>query len=587
MPIVVAVANEVSSTTQIAGQKNDKPPASKSTSSQGSPMKASDLLVKCLEEEGIEYIFGVPGEENADFMMSLEDSEKIRFILTRHEQGAAFMAEVYGRLTGNPAGCLGTLGPGATNLITGVADSNMDRAPMLVLTGQGATSRLHKESHQIMDVVSMFKPVTKWATTVLNPDTIPEIVRKAVRIARTEKPGAVHIELPEDIAKEASARKPMQPRRFRRSVPDEKIVDQAFKLLEKARRPVILAGNGCIRKRASKQLRILCDKTGIGVISTFMAKGCVDMDADYCLYTVGLGSKDRVSRAIDDADLVITLGFDMVEYHPRLWNPHRDKKIIHADFLAAEIDENYHPEIELIGDLAHALWMLNERIDKSAALDFDFSAQKSCREAMSRDFAEYKDDKTNGSIRPQKALWDARQVMGPHDILLSDVGAHKMWIARHYQCHEPNTCLIPNGFCSMGFALPGAIAAGIVHPDRRILAIAGDAGFLMNVQEMETAARIGSNITILVWADNEYGLIAWKQANEFGRHTDLSFGNPDWCKLADAFGWNGYYVEDSAALAGTLEDAFEASGPSLVVIPIDYRENQLLTKKLGEITCTI
>ena len=550
-------------------------------------MKASDLLVKCLEEEGIEYIFGVPGEENADFMISLEQSGKIKFILTRHEQGAAFMAEIYGRLTGNPAGCLGTLGPGATNLITGVADSNMDRAPMLVLTGQGATDRLHKESHQIMDVVSMFKPVTKWATTILNPDTIPEIVRKAVRIARTEKPGAVHIELPEDVASMETNEVPMTPRRFRRSVPDEKIVDRAFAMLEKAKRPIILAGNGCIRKRASKQLRILSEQTGIGVICTFMAKGCVDMDADYCLYTIGLGSKDRGSLAIDDADLIIALGFDMVEYHPQLWNQQGDKKIIHADFLAAEIDAHYHPEVELIGDLAHTLWMLNERVAKSDTLSFDLDGQKRTREAMAEDFAEYKDDKTEGSIRPQKALWDARQVMGPHDILLSDVGAHKMWIARHYQCHEPNTCLIPNGFCSMGFALPGAIAAGIVHPDRRVLAIAGDAGFLMNVQEMETAVRIGCNIVVLVWADNEYGLIAWKQETHFGKHTDLSFGNPDWEQLASAFAWNGHYVSRSDELAGTLESAFQESGPSLVVIPIDYRENPLLTKKLGEITSTM
>ena len=550
-------------------------------------MKASDLLVKCLEEEGIEYIFGVPGEENADFMMSLEQSGKINFVLTRHEQGAAFMAEIYGRLTGNPAGCLGTLGPGATNLITGVADSNMDRAPMLVLTGQGSTDRLHKESHQIMDVVSMFKPVTKWATTILNPDTIPEIVRKAVRVARTEKPGAVHLELPEDVASMETDEVPIVPRRFRRSVSDAKIVDEAFAMLEQAKRPIILAGNGCIRKRASKQLRLLSEQTGIGVICTFMAKGCVDMDAEYCLYTIGLGSKDRGSLAIDDADLVITLGFDMVEYHPQLWNPKGDKKIIHADFLAAEIDAHYDPEVELIGDLAHTLWMLNERVAAADGLSFDLDGQSKTRAAMAKDFAEYKDDKTDGLIRPQKALWDARQVMGPHDILLSDVGAHKMWIARHYQCHEPNTCLIPNGFCSMGFALPGAIAAGIVHPDRRILAIAGDAGFLMNVQEMETAVRIGSNIVVLVWADNEYGLIAWKQETHFGRHTDLSFGNPDWEQLASAFGWNGHYVSRSEELAGTLESAFQESGPSLIVIPIDYRENPLLTKKLGEITSTI
>jgi acetolactate synthase-1/2/3 large subunit len=550
-------------------------------------MKASDLLVQCLETEGIKYIFGVPGEENADFMISLDKSEKIRFILTRHEQGAAFMAEAYGRLTGDPAGALSTLGPGATNLITGVADSNMDRAPMLVLTGQGSTDRLHKESHQIMDVVGMFRPVTKWATTVLNPDTIPEIVRKAMRLARTEKPGAVLIELPEDIAAEETDKVPMQPRRFRRSVPADKIVDEAFDLLQAAKRPVILAGNGCIRKRASKQLRILCEKTGIGVVSTFMAKGCVDMDADYCLYTVGLGSKDRVSRVIDDADLVLTLGFDMVEYHPQLWNPNRDKQIIHADFLAAEIDEHYNPSVEMIGDLAHMLWMLNERVDTAPPMDFDLAEQRATRKAMAADFAEYKDDDQSGCIRPQKAVWDARQVMGPHDILLSDVGAHKMWIARHYQCHEPNTCLIPNGFCSMGFALPAAIGAHIVHPDRRILAIAGDAGFLMNVQEMETAKRVNADIVVLVWADQEYGLIAWKQQNEFGKHTDLSFNNPDWLKLADSFGWNGQYITESSELAGALESAFAEKGPSLVVIPIDYRENALLTQKLGRITATI
>lgn len=550
-------------------------------------MKAADLFVKCLEEEGIEYIFGVPGEENADFMMSLDKSSKIKFILTRHEQGAAFMAEIYGRLTGNPAGCLGTLGPGATNLITGVADSNMDRAPMLVFTGQGSSQRLHKESHQIMDVVKMFGPVTKWATSILHPDTIAEIIRKAVRLARTEKPGAVHIELPEDVAKMETDTVPLKPIRFRRSVPDDKVVDKAFDVIKNAKRPIILAGNGCIRKRASKQLRRFCEQTGIGVISTFMAKGSVDMDADYCLYTIGLGTKDRVALAIDDADVVLTLGFDMVEYHPNLWNPSGAKNIIHADFLPAEIDANYLPELELIGDLAHTLWMLNERVEKSGGLQFDLARQAEIREEMAADLAEHAGDETVGSIRPQKALWDARQVLGPEDILLSDVGAHKMWIARHYHCHEPNTCLIPNGFCSMGFALPGAIAASLVYPERRILAIAGDGGFLMNVQEMETAKRLNSNFVALVWEDGGYGLIAWKQENEFKRHTDLSFGNPDWLELASAFGWHGHRVENSVDLQSTLENAFNETGPSLVVIPIDYRENQLLTKKLGEITATI
>ncbi len=547
-------------------------------------MRASDLLVQCLEEEGIEFIFGVPGEENADFMMSLENSERIRFVLTRHEQGAAFMAEVYGRLTGNPAACLGTLGPGAANLITGVADANMDRAPMLVLTGQGSTRRLHKESHQIMDVVAMFEPVSKWATSIRHADTIPEIVRKAVRLSRTEKPGAVHIELPEDIAKQTSTSKPLQPRRYRRYVPDDKIADRAFDMLCSAKRPVILAGNGCIRKHAHKQLRTFCERTGIGVISTFMAKGVVDYDADYCLYTIGLGSKDLPALVIDDADLVLALGFDMVEYHPQLWNPGGDKRIIHADFLPAEIDEHYLPEVELIGELSHTLWMLNERLERNPAPDFDLGGQREMRQRMGEELARHADDDTEGLIRPQKAIWDARQVLGPNDILLSDVGAHKMWIARHYHCHEPNTCLIPNGFCSMGFALPGAIAASLVYPERRILAVAGDGGFLMNVQEMETARRLDSNFVTMVWEDGGYGLIAWKQDNEFKRHTDLSFGNPDWLGLAQAFGWHGHLVSRSRDLQGTLEKAFQEPGPSLVVIPIDYRENPALTKRLGEIT---
>jgi acetolactate synthase-1/2/3 large subunit len=551
------------------------------------PVKASDLFVKCLEEEGIEYIFGVPGEENADFMMSLEKSDKIKFILTRHEQGAAFMAEIYGRLTGNPAGCLGTLGPGATNLITGVADANMDRSPMLVLTGQGASTRLHKESHQIMDVVAMFEPVTKWAMTVLHQDNIPEIVRKAVRLARTEKPGACLIELPEDIAKQPSARQPMKTKRFRRPVADDKIVDKAFELIKNAKRPYIIAGNGCIRKRASKQLRRFCEKTGIGVVSTFMAKGCVDMDADYCLYTIGLQTKDVVEFGLDEADLVITLGYDMVEYHPRLWNTSDDKEIIHADFLPAEIDSQYHPDTEIVGDLAHTLWMLNERVDQAGGLSYDLPQQVVARQHMTEEFAEHAHDDTEGSIRPQKVLWDVRQAMGSHDILLSDVGAHKMWIARYYQCHEPNTCLIPNGFCSMGFALPGVIAANMVYPDRKSMAICGDAGFLMNVQEMETARRLNSNITVMVWEDNAYGLIAWKQEGEFGHHTDLSFGNPDWMLLARSFGWNGHHVVNSRDLAGVLRQALDEAGPSLVVVPIDYRENMLLTKRLGEIACSI
>ena len=551
-------------------------------------MKASDLFVRCLEAEGVERIFGVPGEENAHFMMSLEGSP-IEFVLTRHEQSAAFMADVHGRLTGELSACLGTLGPGAANLVTGVADGNMDRAPLLVLTGQADSDRLHKESHQNMDVVSMFKPITKWAWSLVNPDNIPEVIRKACKLAVAEKPGACHIELPEDIAAAETTALPIVPTRTRRAVPADKVVDQALDLIRCARQPIVLAGNGTIRKRASKQLRLFSEATGIGVVSTFMAKGCVDRRSECSLFTVGLQSKDRVSHAIDAADLVICLGYDMVEYHPKLWNPDNDKRIIHIDFLPAEVDAHYALECEIVGDLAHTLWMLNERI---AGLEgdrplFQLSAQAEVRREMLRDFSEYADDDQTGSIRPQKALWDVREVMGPHDILLSDVGAHKMWIARYYQCEEPNTCLISNGFCSMGFALPGAISAKLVHPEQRVLAICGDGGFLMNVHEMETAKRLGTKIVVMVWEDGGYGLIAWKQQNEFGRHTPLSFGNPDFMKLAESFGWSGFRCDRSAELKGVLEEAFVADAPALVVIPIDYRENQILTERLGNIACPI
>ena len=543
-------------------------------------MKASDLLVACLEREGVTHIFGVPGEENADFMMSLEGSS-IEFILTRHEQGAAFMAEAYGRLTGNPAVCLGTLGPGATNLITGVADANMDRAPMLVITGQGAVTRQHKESHQVMDVVEMYRPVTKWAVAIHHPDNIPEIVRKAVRLARTEKPGAVLLELAEDVAKEQTDKQPMDPRRYRRAAPDPQVVDDVWAMIAGARRPIIIAGNGTIRKRASRELRAFCEATGIGVASTFMGKGSVSREADYCLFTIGLQQKDLVAHAIDRADLVITLGYDLVEYPPRLWNPKGDKTIVDIDFLPAEIDSNYQPKLELIGDLAASLQALTERSLNAPPLNFDFSTQANVRAKMLEEFSAHAEDLTEGAIRPQKALWEVRKALGPEDILLSGVGAHKMWIGRYYQCDEPNTCLIPNGFCSMGMPLPGSIAAAITCPERKIFAIAGDGDFLMNVQEMETARRLDSEITVMVWEDGGYGLIQWKQQQEFDRHTALGFGNPDWLGLAKSFGWHGQYVPNARDLGPAIEAALAHKGPSLLVIPIDYRENMLLTERLG------
>lgn len=548
-------------------------------------MIAAELFVRCLENEGVEYIFGLPGEENAHFMLALEKSH-IKFVLTRHEQGAAFMADAYGRLTGKPGVCLGTLGPGAANLVTGVADGNMDRAPMVVITGQADSQRQHKESHQHMDVVGLFKPITKWAVPIIHPNNIPEVVRKAFKLATQEKPGACHIELAEDIAHAEATDPPLVATSGHRPVPDADSVAKAAALLRAAKRPVILAGNGCIRHQASGELRRFAEATGIGVISTFMGKGCVDADAPYCLFTIGLQARDLVSCAIDAADVVLTVGYDMVEYHPTLWNRDGGKRVIHLDFLPAEVDDHYPVAVEVVGDLSHALGMLcGHFCDAPPA--FDLGQHRAIRGEMLAEFAAHRDDDTEGLIRPQKALWDVRQALGRHDLLLSDVGAHKLWIARYYQCHEPNTCLIPNGFCAMGFALPGAIGAKLALPERRVLALCGDAGFLMNVQELETARRLGTNIVVMVWEDHNYGMITWKMDNQFGRHTDLSFGNPDFVKLAESFGWLGLRVERSRALAGALAEAFAADRPALIVVPIDYRENQLLTRRLGRIVCPI
>jgi acetolactate synthase-1/2/3 large subunit len=548
-------------------------------------MNAAQLFVKCLENENVEVIFGLPGEENAAFMMALADSP-IKLVLARHEQGAAFMADVYGRLTGKPGVCLGTLGPGATNLTTGVANGNMDRSPMIVITGQADSKRQHKESHQAMDVVGLFEPITKWATPIIHPDNIPEVVRKSFKLAQMEKPGACHIELAEDIAKLPGENTPLPVRRFRRPVPDEKVVGQAVELIRNAKNPVILAGNGAIRNRASKQLRKFVECTGIGVISTFMGKGSVSRHDPNCLFTIGLQAKDRIACAVDASDLIMTIGYDMVEYHPRLWNNGVDKRIVHIDFAPAEVDDHYRVDVEIVGDIAHALWMFNERFAGNDPHPCH-SRNWTIREDMQADFAEYKNDDTRGIIKPQKALWDVRDAMGPTDILLSDVGAHKMWIARYYQCDEPNTCLIPNGFCSMGFALPGAIAAKMVYPERKVLAICGDGGFLMNCQEMETATRIGANIVVMVWEDGGYGLISWKQESEYGRHTQLEFGNPEFVKLAESFHWQGMRVENSDDLRPAIEEAFNATKPVLLTIPIDYKENQRLTKRLGDIACPI
>ncbi len=551
-------------------------------------MKASDLFVRCLETEGVERIFGVPGEENADMMMSLLDS-KIEFVLCRHEQAAAFMADAYGRLTGKAGVCLATLGPGATNLVTGIADANMDRAPLVAIIGQASTGRLHKESHQNMDSIAMFRPITKWAHSVYDAENIPELVRKAFKLAEAEKPGATVLELPEDIAKDKTSREPLTPIKTRRPAADHKAIAQAVELIGEARNPIILAGNGTVRKRAAKQLQRLAHKAGIGVVNTFMGKGAVPMSDEHCLFTMGLQGRDYINLAMDEADLVIAAGYDLVEYSPEFWN-HGEKKIIHIDFDPAEIDDAFPVTVDIASDVADALWQINEQLnvrfgDKLPL--FDIKQRAKLRSAILDDFGQEKDDK-GFPMKPQRILWDVRQALGPADILLSDVGAHKMWISRYYQCEDANTCLISNGFCTMGFALPGAIGAKFAHPDRKVMAICGDAGFLMNVQELETAVRLKVPLVCMVWCDGEYGLIKWKQQNQFnGRHSDLAFTNPDFELLAKSFGMWGRAVTGPGQLAGVLEEALAQDGPALIGVPVDYGENTKLTKRLGNIALAI
>lgn len=547
--------------------------------------KASDLFVKCLEAEGVTHIFGVPGEENADLMISLLDSD-IDFVLCRHEQAAAFMADVYGRLTGKAGVCLATLGPGATNLVTGIADANMDRAPLVGIIGQGSTARLHKESHQNMDSIAMMRPITKWAQTIHNEHTVPEIIRKAFKLAQTEKPGATVIELPEDIAKEPVDLEPMAPIGTRRPGADYKAVNRVVDLIAEAKSPLILAGNGAVRKRASQQLRRLAKKTGIPVVNTFMGKGAVSLDDPLCLFTIGLQGKDHVLEAFHKADLIISVGYDLVEYAPSFWNQGTPKKIAHIDFDIAEIDTDYRATVEIVADIADGLWQVNEKLNekfngKLPLFGPEFS--KPLHDRIWADLTEEKDN-TNFPMKPQRIINDLRTALGPHDILLSDVGAHKMWISRYFQCYEPNTCMISNGFCSMGFALPGAIGAKIAYPDRKVVAVCGDAGVMMNIQDMETAVRRKIPFVTVVLDDGEYGLIKWKQQNHFdGKHSDLAFTNPDWEMLAKSFHMWGKKINSAEEFAPTLAEALAHDGPALIAVPVDYAENRKLTKRLGDI----
>jgi acetolactate synthase-1/2/3 large subunit len=538
--------------------------------------KASDVFVECLEAEGVRYVFGIPGEETLDLSESLANSS-IQFVPVRHEQAGAYMADAYGRLTGRAGVCLGTLGPGATNLVTAVADAFLDRAPLVALTGQSDLERMHKESHQYVDLLGVLRPIVKWNARVSSPEIVPEVVRKAFAVAESEKPGSTHLELPEDVMARPLDASPLPRHAPVRPEPRRRELERAAEIICSAGRPVALAGNGAVRTAAVSALRTFVAETGIPVAETFMAKGLLDDDDPHALGTVGLQARDYALAGFEDADVVLTIGYDLVEHAPKFWNPHRDKLIIVIDTVAAEVDEFYPPAVELIGDIPDVLSRLTSACAERAPSPGGLSHLRDLVQAALR--AGRDDD--SFPLRPPRALWEIRQALGRGDILVSDVGLHKLWIGRMFPAHEPNTVLIANGLAGMGFALPTAIGAKLVNPGRKVLAVHGDGGFLMNAQELETAVRLRTPVVNVLWENGQFGSIAWKQDKRFGRHFDVDFGNPDFVKLAESFGVPAWRISSADELSRRLADALELDLPSLIVVPIDYSLDVSLSDQLG------
>jgi len=544
-------------------------------------MRTADLLVRCLEAEGVTHIFGVPGEEIMTLLDALADSQ-ITFVPARHEQGAALMADVYGRLTGRAGVCLSTLGPGATNLMTGVTDAYLDHSPLVAITGQASLERIHKESHQYVDTQGIFQSITKWQARVFRSEVVPEVVRKAFKIAEAEKPGPAHIELPEDMAAEETQGAPLRVTHSEYPRPTKETIERAEEILCRARQPMILAGNGVIRRRAAPQLRKLAAQTGIPVANTFMSKGVMGYSNPLARLTVGLQNRDYELCGLADADVVMAVGYDLVELAPRLWNPQREKRVIHVDTLPAEVDEHYQPELEIVSDIGEALTALTDVCATKRSPEEGCPLQR-----MVFDELEAHADDSAVPMKPQRILSDMHRVLSPDDLVISDVGAHKLWVARLFPAERPNSVIISNGFATMGIGLPGGIAAKLAEPQRRVVVVTGDGGFLMNVQELETARRLGAPFVTVIWVDGSYGVIRWKQERRFGRAFGVDFDNPDFAALAQAFGLAAYNVTRAEAFAPTLESALSAGRPAVIAVPVDYRENHRLTEALGEVQILI
>ena len=537
-------------------------------------MKASDLFLKCLEAQGVKTIYGVPGEENADIMISLLNSP-IEFISTRHEQTAAFMAEMHGRLTGIPGVCLATLGPGSTNLITGVAQANMDNAPLVAVIGQAESSRLHKDTHQNMDSVSMYKSVTKWATTIREADSIPELIAKAFKIATSGIPGAVLIELPEDIASHETNSPVLNRHQLALSIgTTPELIHQVLNILSNSKKPLLLLGDGAVREEADLEIRSLMDKTGLYAAYTFMGKGVIPHNHERSLHCIGLGMKDFVVQAFEQADCVIAIGYDMVEYPPSRWNIGVPKKIIHINSDIAEVDAHYMPDVEIVGSIKTIVNQINQKLtDKNLRRDPYFKdMQDKIRADVRSDLSDARFPMT-----PKRILQDIRETLKDDDMLISDVGAHKMWVARQYGAMKSKTCFISNGFCSMGGSMPGALEAKRLNPNLNVVAVCGDGGFMMSVQALATGVAEKIPFVVVLWEDDSYGLIQWKQEMHFGEVSHVGLKNGDLAKLAESFGAHGVLIEKTEDFIPALKKSFEIKDrPSVIVVPVDYSENMRL-----------
>jgi acetolactate synthase-1/2/3 large subunit len=540
------------------------------------------LIAKCLENEGVRYVFGIPGEENIHLIDALNNSS-IRFILVRHEQAASFMADMYGRVKGTAGVCVGTLGPGAINLLLGTADAHTDSAPLVAISAQVGLNREYKETHQFVDLVSMFKPVSKWAAEIKVPIAVPEMVRKAFKVAQTERPGSCYIGVPQDLEEMSVSTdlRPLPRSQVYDSAPSPWQVCRAVKVLEAAKSPIVLAGHGAARDNAQDALIRFSEHLHIPVATTFMGKGVFPDMHPNALGTVGFMRHDYVNFGFDLADVVICVGYDLQEFDPVRINPNADKKIIHISRYAAEVDTHYPVAVGIESNLSMALDDLAKGVSSIVALKA--GNQKKIVNLLRTELEEgAKDD--SFPVKPQRIVSDTRKALGQSDVVLVDTGALKMWMARLYPTYKPNTCLISNGLSTMAFAVPGAIAVKLAYPERKVLAAAGDGGFLMLGSELETAIREDVPIVVLIWEDQAYGLIKWKMDLELGHHSSVDFHNPDFVKYAEAFGAKGYRISRADELFPTLKSALEDNAISVIVCPVDYSENMELTDKLGRLT---